>query len=153
MNKPFTSCCTLLPCCQHCPIKLQLAKSSCFPVSSMVSYKSDHRGHVSCKVMSFIAHVIPLSWQRSWHSNVHTEESAHNSWVHKAQKHKAFIDSLPCCWGCGKRKWKWLIEGGGRHDWALKSATSNTLWLSWIHCTVASPCWQEKRWQGGENGQ
>lgn len=70
------------------------------------------QGHISCKGLSFIVYAIPLSWQRSWHSNVHTEESANNSWVHKAQKHKAFIDSLPCCWSCGKRKWKWLIEGG-----------------------------------------
>lgn len=52
-----------------------------------------------------------------------------------------------------KEKVKVINRGGGRHDWALKFATSNTLWLPWIHCTVASPCWQEKRWQGGENGQ
>lgn len=68
---------------------------------------------------------------------------------HKAQKHKAFIDSPPCCWGCGERKRKALVEDGGK-TWLTHyspTVTSSTTLVSMNR--VASPCWQEKRWQGG----
>lgn len=132
----------------HC--KIHMFISCCCPNSKVTRVPPAKKNPAFfLLIWVLIIHAIPLAWQGD-HENwkVHTEESANNSWESQGTETQSVYRESPCCWGCGERKRKALVEEG--ETWLTHyspTVTSSTTLVSMNR--VASPCWQEKRWQGG----